>query len=535
MSSSSPQKDIVEGNLEHRKSGSQALHDSELDGHTLYEKKAILVNRELDAIGFGPFQWKIFFLTGLGYFIDLLWAQTFGLIATPLRHELGFSEDQIGNISTAFSAGLTAGAFTWGVLVDIVGRRWAFNLTVLIASVFGLCLGAPDTYSAVLVLTAFNGFGVGGNIPIDTTIALEFLPQKSRYLLAALSIFQPLGVIICSGIAYGLIPGNSCDEDLPSCKNVASGQPCCTKASNYGWRYLTFTIGGITLAVFFLRFVVFRFQESPKFLIYRGKDEKAVEVVQYIAKANNRPCTLTIETFQALTDDSSSTESDHSRGPVLGSGVKQKSATLGGKIKLELERYKLLFSSPTITRLTILVWVTYAFDYWGFTIAGFFLPTVLQKKNSELGIGVRQTYRDYVFIYIFGLPGVLLGTVLYRGRWAGMLVSSALMGAALFIFAAVSDEATYIGINGVEYFFQSMFNSILYGWTPEAFPAPVRGTASGVASFWGRLFSIVSPLIAQHILAKSVNGVLYLGGAGAFVCTVAIALMPRKLIGSQSY
>ncbi|KAI5274222.1 hypothetical protein E4T47_02782 [Aureobasidium subglaciale] len=28
---------------------------------------------------------------------------------------------QSGNISTAFSAGLTAGAFTWGVLVDIIG------------------------------------------------------------------------------------------------------------------------------------------------------------------------------------------------------------------------------------------------------------------------------------------------------------------------------------------------------------------------------------------------------------------------------
>ena len=57
------------------------------------------------------------------------------------------------------------------------GRQYAFNLTVFIASVFGLCLGAPDNYNGILVLTAFVGFGVGGNIPIDTTICLEFLPQ----------------------------------------------------------------------------------------------------------------------------------------------------------------------------------------------------------------------------------------------------------------------------------------------------------------------------------------------------------------------
>lgn len=65
----------------------------------------------------------------------------------------------------------------WGLLVDIIGRQYAFNLTCLRSSVFGLCLGAPSNYNGILVLTAFVGFGVGGNIPIDTTICLEFLPQ----------------------------------------------------------------------------------------------------------------------------------------------------------------------------------------------------------------------------------------------------------------------------------------------------------------------------------------------------------------------
>ena len=80
-----------------------------------------------------------------------------------------------------------------------------------------------------------------------------------------------------------------------------------------------------------------------------------------------------------------------------------------------------------------------------------------------------------------------------------------------------------------------MFNAVLYGWTPEAFPAQVRGTASGIASFWGRLISIVSPLIAAHVLARSTNGTLYLAGAGGFVCTVAILFMPTSRMGAQSY
>lgn len=62
-------------------------------------------------------------------------------------------------------------------LLNLSGRKWAFNGTVFITSAFGICMGAPMSYEGLLVLVAFTGFGIGGNIPIDTTIALEFLPQ----------------------------------------------------------------------------------------------------------------------------------------------------------------------------------------------------------------------------------------------------------------------------------------------------------------------------------------------------------------------
>jgi MFS family permease len=313
-------------------------------------------------------------LCGLGYLIDLMWAQAFGLVLSPMQQELGFSDGQSGNLSTAFSAGLTAGAFVWGVLVDIIGRQWAFNLTVFIASAFGLCIGAPDTYSAILVLTAFTGFGVGGNIPIDTTITLEFTPQSRRYLLPLLSVFQPLGVVICSVIAYGFIPNYSCSPNfsegaaaLPSCNNVAAGEACCRKQDNMGWRYLLFTLGGITLLVFFLRFVIFRFQESPKFLLYRGKDAKAVEVLHHVAKFNKRTCILTLGDLEALEREY---EAVHGGKPMLGGGAALLKTTWMQKLKLEGDRFKILFSSFQMTRLTLLVWLTYICDYWGFTVAG---------------------------------------------------------------------------------------------------------------------------------------------------------------------
>lgn len=99
------------------------LADPDLEGLSLYEKKCVLVNREIDAMGMGRYQWYIWSLCGFGYMLDLLWAQAFGLTLSPLQQELGFGNDQSGNISTSFNAGLTAGAFVWGVLSDVFGMQ----------------------------------------------------------------------------------------------------------------------------------------------------------------------------------------------------------------------------------------------------------------------------------------------------------------------------------------------------------------------------------------------------------------------------
>jgi hypothetical protein len=88
-----------------------------------------------------------------------------------------------------------------------------------------------------------------------------------------------------------------------------------------------------------------------------------------------------------------------------------------------------------------------------------------------------------------------------------------------------------------------MFNAVLYGWTPEVFPAPVRGTGSGLASFWGRLFGIIAPLTAQSLLpaggiAQDPQGaqkVLYLAGGVTLGAVVGIASLPRKQLGKQSF
>lgn len=87
----------------------------------------------MERMGMGRYQWCIFLLCGLGFFTDLLFAQAFGLIAVPLYDEPNFGrvdDDNIGTLFTAFNVGLTVGAFSWGILVDVIGRKSSFYCTV---------------------------------------------------------------------------------------------------------------------------------------------------------------------------------------------------------------------------------------------------------------------------------------------------------------------------------------------------------------------------------------------------------------------
>lgn len=167
-------------------------------------------------------------------------------------------------------------------------------------------------YAAICGIYFLASLGLGGNIPIDATIALEFLPQSRRNLVALLSLWQPVGVVVASGIAYGTAAKWRCDPDLPSCKAVGAGEACCTVSSNMGWRYEVIVLGCMTLVIFFLRFFVFKFHESPKFLLARGREAEAIEVLHKIAKFNRAPPpTLTMEHFMAI-DEVDSNNSAHS-------------------------------------------------------------------------------------------------------------------------------------------------------------------------------------------------------------------------------
>ena len=73
----------------------------------------------------------------------------------------------------------------------------------------------------------------------------------------------------------------------------------CDRSSNMGWRYLLFTLGGLTILLWSLRFFGFSLLESPRFLSGIGNDAEAVDVICKLAECNGQPCPLTVEELEA--------------------------------------------------------------------------------------------------------------------------------------------------------------------------------------------------------------------------------------------
>lgn len=126
-------------------------------------------------------------------------------------------------------------------------------------------------------------------MPVDAAVFLEFLPFTSGNLLSSLAVFWSVGNLIASLLAWAFIPNFSCDE-----------ASTCTKANNWGWRYLVLSLGAITFAMFLCRFLLFTLYESPKYLVSRGRQDEAVGAVQGIAKKNRTKTWLTEEILNEI-------------------------------------------------------------------------------------------------------------------------------------------------------------------------------------------------------------------------------------------
>lgn len=495
-----------------------------------YDRKSKVINRAIQDIGMGPYQWKLFVLCGFGWLADNLWLQGVALTLTSLSAEFGISDTQVRFTTLALFAGLCIGAAFWGVACDAIGRRPAFNITLFMAGVFGLAVGGAQNWLTVCGLYAALGCGVGGNLPVDGALFLEFLPFASGNLLTMLSVFWPIGQLIGSLFAWGFIPNYSCDQSLSACSSVGPGEACCTKSMNMGWRYLNFSMGAFTFAMFICRFFFFHLFESPKFLLSRGRQREAVAVVRGIAYKNKSKTWISEEVLDAI-------------GGSIEEVPDQKLSTME-IVKRQAEKFSTkriapLFAYKRLGINTGLLWFCWTAIGMGYPLFNAFLTQYLTSVDPNAPPTPTDiVYRNYAIISICGVPGSILAcytvNIKYVGRKGTMALATLLTGICLFLFTISTNPDFQLIFTCIESFFQNIMYGVLYAYTPEVFPAPSRGTGSGIASFLNRIAGICAPIVAIYAGTGNPKAPIYASGGLMFAALVAMLGFPIETRGKQS-
>ncbi len=216
----------------------------------------------LDRLPWSRWHARIIVALGTSWLLDGLEVTMVGSLSGILQSKagLGLTDPQVTGAATTYLAGAVSGALLFGYLTDRLGRRKLFLVTLATYSLATIASAFSWNLMSFTLFRYFTGLGIGGEYAAINSAVDELIPGKVRGTvdLVVNGTFW-LGATIGSLAAMFLLSGH-----LPQ---------------NTGWRY-AFGIGGsLGFLVLILRLFV---PESPRWLMLRGHEEKAGEVVRDI-------------------------------------------------------------------------------------------------------------------------------------------------------------------------------------------------------------------------------------------------------------
>ena len=432
-------------------------------------------NQRLDRLPVTGKHRKLLFGSGIGWALDAMDVGLISFIMAALVVHWGLTPTQTSWLGSVGFVGMALGATFGGLLADRIGRRQVFALTLL---VYGLATGASALAGSLAVLIALRfvvGLSLGAELPVASTLVSEFSPRRYRgRMVVILEAFWAVGWISAALIGYFVV----------------------TSGDN-GWRW-ALALGMIP--TFYAIYVRRSLPESVRFLEDKGRHEKAEEVVA---------------SFEADVDTQELQRIDAAEQQRL----------------RDLPREDLADATsiwaPGLRRRTAALWIVWFcvnLSYYG---AFIWIPSLLVAD----GFTLVKSFQFTLIITLAQLPGYAVAAWLIeawgrRHTLATFLVGSA--ASALF-FGTASTETTIIAAGCLLSFFNLGAWGALYAIGPELYPSHVRGAGTGAAAGFGRIASIMAPLIVPPILLWGDSIALFgLFSAAFLLAAVATLTLPEQ-------
>lgn len=128
----------------------------------------------------GHYRWIIcallFFATTINY-VD---RAVLGVLAPTLRTEIGWSDQEYGYISAAFTLAYALGFLFAGWFIDRVGSRIGYSLYLAVWSVAAAAHALAKSVTGFSIARFALGIGESGNFPAAIKTVAEWFPKKER-------------------------------------------------------------------------------------------------------------------------------------------------------------------------------------------------------------------------------------------------------------------------------------------------------------------------------------------------------------------
>ena len=145
----------------------------------------------------GRVRWTIVALLFLATTINYIDRTMLGLLAPKLEDELGWSENDYGNIVMAFQAAYALGFLAMGWLIDRFGPKIGYAIAISIWTVGHVAHGFASSVVSFMAARVVLGVGEAGHFPSVVRASSEWFPQKERaYAIGWVNSATTIGVIL---------------------------------------------------------------------------------------------------------------------------------------------------------------------------------------------------------------------------------------------------------------------------------------------------------------------------------------------------